>query len=232
MVDANNFTITASDTLVTSGDVVVKRNMKGSYEFAETLDLGAVFSLDLKRHFLTEGFYIGTLFDDRTALIDTWEDFDGSEATGVNSKILVAVSQDMSSYTAFNEFANGTFKGRGFKFKAELETNDPAQNIKISQLGFSASLLRRTEQSNVLTANGSTNVSFTNTFFTGATGLDAAPNSNPPSIGITALNLNAGEFFQVSSIDGAGFTIVFKDSGGSAINGKEFTFQAVGFGKG
>ena len=232
VVDANNFTITASDTLVTSGDVVVKRNMKGSYEFAETLDLGAVFSLDLKRHFLTEGFYIGTLFDDRTALIDTWEDFDGSEATGVNSKILVAVSQDMSSYTAFNEFANGTFKGRGFKFKAELETNDPAQNIKISQLGFSASLLRRTEQSNVLTANGSTNVSFTNTFFTGATGLDAAPNSNPPSIGITALNLNAGEFFQVSSIDGAGFTIVFKDSGGSAINGKEFTFQAVGFGKG
>ena len=144
VVDANNFTITASDTLVTSGDVVVKRNMKGSYEFAQTLDLGAVFSLDLKRHFLTEGFYIGTLFDDRTALIDTWEDFDGAEATSVNSKILVAVSQDMSSYTGFNEFANGTFKGRGFKFKAELETDDPAQNIKISQLGFTASLVRRT----------------------------------------------------------------------------------------
>ncbi len=232
VVDANNFTITASDTLVTSGDVVVKRNMKGSYEFAQTLDLGGIFSLDLKRHFLTEGFYIGTLFDDRTALIDTWEDFDGAEATSVNSKILVAVSQDMSSYTGFNEFANGTFKGRGFKFKAELETDDPAQNIKISQLGFTASLVRRTEQSNVLTANGSTNVTFTNTFFTGATGLDAGQNSNPPSIGITALNLNAGEFFQVSSIDGSGFTIVFKDSGGNAINGKEFTFQAVGFGKG
>ena len=232
VVDANNFTITASDTLVTSGDVVVKRNMKGSYEFAQTLDLGGIFSLDLKRHFLTEGFYIGTLFDDRTALIDTWEDFDGAEATSVNSKILVAVSQDMSSYTGFNEFANGTFKGRGFKFKAELETDDPAQNIKISQLGFTASLVRRTEQSNVLTANGSTNVTFTNTFFTGATGLDAGQNSNPPSIGITALNLNAGEFFQVSNITGTGFTIVFKDSGGSPINGKEFTFQAVGFGKG
>ena len=84
----------------------------------------------------------------------------------------------------------------------------------------------------MLTANGSTNVTFANTFFTGATGLDAGPNSNPPSVGITCQNLAAGEFFQLSNITGTGFTIVFKDSGGSPINGKEFTFQAVGFGKG
>ena len=75
-------------------------------------------------------------------------------------------------------------------------------------------------------------MSFTHTFFTGATGLDATANSNPPSIGITALNLDAGEFFQVSNITGTGFTIVFKDSSGNPINGKQFTFQAVGFGKG
>ena len=75
-------------------------------------------------------------------------------------------------------------------------------------------------------------MSFTNSFFTGATGLDATANSNPPSIGITALNLGVGEFFQVSNITGTGFTIVFKDSSGNPINGKQFTFQAVGFGKG
>ena len=242
VVDANTFTVTASAALTTSGDVIVKRNMKGHYDFDNIVDLGGVFSLDLKRHFLTEGFYVGTLFDSRTELIDTWTDFDGAEATNVNAKILVAVTTAApsgSNYTAsdftnkpFNTFANGTYKGRGFKFKSELTSDDPAQNIKITELGFTASLLRRTEQSNVLTANGSTNVTFTNSFFTGATGLNAGVNSNPPSIGITALNLDAGEFFQVSNITGTGFTIVFKDSGGNAINGKQFTFQAVGFGKG
>ena len=242
VTDANVFTVTASDALTTSGDVVVKRNMKGHYDFDNFVDLGGVFSLDLKRHFLTEGFYIGTLFDSRTELIDTWTDFDGAEATDVNAKILVAVTSTApsgSNYAdsdfnnkPFNIFANGTYKGRGFKFRSELTTNDPAQNIKITELGFTATLLRRTEQSNVITANGSTNVSFTNTFFTGATGLDAGQNSNPPSIGITCQNLAAGEFFQLSNITGTGFTIVFKDSSGNPINGKEFTFQAVGFGKG
>ena len=56
--------------------------------------------------------------------------------------------------------------------------------------------------------------------------------ATPPAIGITSLNLNAGEFFQLSNITGTGFTIVFKDSSSNPINGKQFTFQAVGFGKG
>jgi hypothetical protein len=57
-------------------------------------------------------------------------------------------------------------------------------------------------------------------------------NSNLPAIGITAQNLGAGEFFQLSNISGTGFTIVFKDSSNNPINGKQFTYQAVGFGKG
>ena len=211
-------------------------NASGEYAFNTVLDLGGVFSLDLKRHFLSEGFYIGTLFDSRTALIDTWTDFDGAEATAVNAKLLVATTQDNPSsgsptFTAFQTFANGTYKGRGFKFKTELTSGDPAQNIRISQLGYTASLQRRVEQSNALTANGSTNVTFTNTFFVGTSSLLGA-NSNLPAIGITAQNLGAGEFFQISNISGTGFTIVFKDSGGNAINGKQFTYQAVGFGKG
>ena len=211
-------------------------NPSGEYAFNTVLDLGGVFSLDLKRHFLSEGFYIGTLFDSRTALIDTWTDFDGAEATAVNAKLLVATTQDdpsgsTTSFTAFQTFANGTYKGRGFKFKTELTSGDPAQNIRIIQLGYTATLQRRVEQSNTLTANGSTNVTFNNSFFVGTSSILGA-NSNLPSIGITAQNLDIGEFFQLSNISGTGFTIVFKDNGGNPINGKQFTYQAVGFGKG
>ena len=227
-------------TFDTSADALTltnpSTNASGEYAFNTVLDLGGVFSLDLKRHFLSEGYYIGTLFDSRTALIDTWTDFDGAEATAVNAKLLVATTQDNPSsgsatFTAFQTFANGTYKGRGFKFKTELSSADPAQNIRISQLGYVASLQRRVEQSNVLVANGTRNVTFSNAFFVGTSSLLGA-NSNLPSVGITAKNLSAGEFFQISNVSATGFTIVFKDSSNNPINGKEFTYQAVGFGKG
>ena len=108
---------------------------EGTYDFGgtaggDTLDLGGVFSLDLKRHFLTEGFYPSDLFDSR-GLIDDITDFDGATATEVNAEMLVRVTQDNPSgsptYTDFQTFANGTYKGRGFQFRAKLTSNDVAK---------------------------------------------------------------------------------------------------------
>lgn len=213
-------------------------NATGEYEFNEVLDLGAVFSLDLKRHVLSEGFYSGSLFDSRTALIDTWTDFDGATATSVNCEVLVAVTQDNPSsgsptYTAFQTFVNGTYKGRGFKFKAVLTSTDPAQNIHISELGYSATFQRRTEQSATAIASGSgvKNITFSNPFFTGTSALLGA-NSNLPSIGITATdNITSGDYFQVTNISSTGFSVHFKNSSNASIN-RNFNFSAVGFGKG
>jgi predicted phage tail protein len=213
-------------------------NATGEYEFNEVLDLGAVFSLDLKRHVLSEGFYSGSLFDSRTALIDTWTDFDGATATSVNCEVLVAVTQDNPSsgsptFTAFQTFVNGTYKGRGFKFKAVLTSTDPAQNIHISELGYTATFQRRTEQSATAIASGSAvkNITFSNPFFVGTSALLGA-NSNLPSIGITATdNITSGDYFQVTNISSTGFSVHFKDSSNASIN-RNFNFSAVGFGKG
>ena len=213
-------------------------NATGEYDFNEVLDLGAVFSLDLKRHVLSEGFYSGSLFDSRTALIDTWTDFDGATATSVNCEVLVAVTQDNPSsgsptFTAFQTFVNGTYKGRGFKFKAVLTSTDPAQNIHISELGYTATFQRRTEQSATAIASGSgvKNITFSNAFFTGTSALLGA-NSNLPSIGITATdNISSGDYFQVTNISSTGFSVHFKDSSNASIN-RNFNFSAVGFGKG
>ena len=213
-------------------------NSTGEYAFNEVLDLGGVFSLDLKRHVLSEGFYSGSLFDSRTALIDTWTDFDGATATSVNCEVLVAVTQDNPSsgsptFTAFQTFVNGTYKGRGFKFKAVLTSTDPAQNIHISELGYTATFQRRTEQSATAIASGSgvKNITFSSPFFTGTSALLGA-NSNLPSIGITATdNITSGDYFQVTNISSTGFSVHFKDSSNASIN-RNFNFSAVGFGKG
>ena len=212
---------------------------EGTYDFGgtaggDTLDLGGVFSLDLKRHFLTEGFYPSDLFDSR-GLIDDITDFDGLTATEVNAEMLVRVTQDNPSgsptYTDFQTFANGTYKGRGFQFRAKLTSKDTAQDIKVSQLGYTASLQRRTEQGN-LTASGAgaKAITFTHPFFTGTSALLGA-NSNLPSIGINAQNMASGDYFEVSSVTGTGFTVHFKNSSNASID-RNFTYQAVGFGKG
>ena len=212
----------------------------GTYDFggaagSTTLDLGGVFSLDLKRHFLTEGFYPSDLFDSR-GLIDDITDFDGATATDVNAEMLVRVTQDnpgsgSPTYSDFQTFANGTYKGRGFQFRAKLTSNDTAQDIRVSQLGYTASLQRRTEQGN-LTASGAgaKAITFTHPFFTGTSALLGA-NSNLPSIGINAQNMASGDYFEVSSVSGTGFTVHFKNSSNASID-RNFTYQAVGFGKG
>ena len=65
----------------------------GTYNFANTLDLGGKQPLVLQRHFVTKGFYNNQLFDDRSAFIETWTDFDGTTvAIDVNAKLLVATT--------------------------------------------------------------------------------------------------------------------------------------------
>ena len=212
----------------------------GTYDFGgtaggDTLDLGGVFSLDLKRHFLTEAFYPSDLFDSR-GLIDDITDFDGATATEVNAEMLVRVTQDnptsgSPTYTDFQTFANGTYKGRGFQFRAKLTSDDTAQDIKVSQLGYTASIQRRTEQGN-LTASGAgqKNITFQHPFFVGTSSILGA-NSNLPSVGINAQNMVSGDYFLVTNVSSTGFTVEFKNSSNASID-RNFTYQAVGFGKG
>ena len=210
-------------------------NVSGTYDFVDTLDLGATFSLTLKRHFQGSGFYVGDEFDNRTDNIDTWTDFDGTVANDANAKIAVRTTTDNPSssptYTSFNDFANGVFNGRGFQFRITLETADVAQNMNLQQAGYTATMPSRTEQSSVIASGaGAKAVTFTAPFFVGTSALGNL-NSFLPSVNISPQNMATGDFFELSSISGTGFTVHFKNSSNASID-RNFTYSAVGFGKG
>ena len=207
----------------------------GTYDFANTLDLGAVFSVNLKRHFSGAGYYPSSLFDSRTGNVDTWTDWDGDVADEANAKLAVRTTTDNPSgsptYTTFNDFANGTFRGRGFQFRATLETTDPAQNMLVQQLGYVATMPSRTEQSAVIASGtGAKAVTFTHPFFVGTSGLGNL-NNFLPSVVVSPQNMATGDYFELSSITGTGFTVHFKNSSNASIN-RNFTYSAAGFGKG
>ena len=222
--------------LLTSMDYPGDVQEIGTYEFANTVDLGAVFSLDLSRFFVTAGFFPNDLVDSRTAEVDDWADWDGGIIDQVNAKLYLRRTPDnpasSPTWSSWQEFVNGTFLGRGFQFKAELSSSNPAQNILINQLGYEATFQRRTEQSVVALASGAASyaVTFDKPFFTG-TALLGGLNTSLPSIGITAQNLSQGDFFNVTNVTSSGFDVIFRNSAGTAVS-RNFLWSAVGFGKG
>ena len=231
LAGTGNFDSSSSIDDETSIDDIGGVSTTGTYLFNETLDLGAVYSLDLRKHILTDSVYSADLIDS-VADIDARQDFDGTSSVDTNAEVFVQTSQDASNYSGFQKFANGTFKARSFKFKCVLTTQDTNQDIRVSQLGYFAEFQRRVEQSTTTIASGAgaKAVTFNSPFFTGTSALLGA-NSNPPAIGITAFNMASGDFFELTSISSTGFSVHFKNSSGSSVD-RNFNFTAIGFGKG
>ena len=223
-------------------------NATGEYAFKDILDLGGVFSLDLKRVIRSIGFVIGSDIETIIPSGSFWDDyatdgnFDGAAADEANCQVLVATSQTASgTFGSFNNFANGTFKGRRFKFKLILETTNVSQNMNVQQAGYTAEFQARTERSYQTGGSTSTaaqqsgtsssglDVTFGTPFFVGTSSLGGA-NAFLPSVGITIQDASAGDYFVLSGVTGTGFNIKIKN--GTTFLDKQFTFQAVGYGKG
>jgi len=222
--------------LISAFDYLSDTWPEGNYVFTNTLDLGAVFSLDLSRYFVTRGFFPNDLIDSRTAEIDFWSDFDGAVNDSVNSVLYLRRTNDDPSgtptWSAYQPFVTGTFLARGFEFKAVLQSGDPAENILIDELGYDASFQRRIEQSNGNIASGAAakTVTFEKAFFTGTASIGGV-NAYLPSIGITAQNMATGDFFTLGTVTGTTFQVTFRNAAGTAID-RNFTYTAVGYGRG
>ena len=97
--------ITDFDSIVSFDSLGITSQTFGTYDFANKLDLGGKQPLRLTRHIVSQGFYPSDLFDDRTALIDTWTDFDGAKAEDVNAKLLVSTSDSAASTSVSATYA-------------------------------------------------------------------------------------------------------------------------------
>ena len=142
-----------------------------------------------------------------------------------------------ANFSQFNTFANGEYTARGFKFKCELESNDPAQNINVTELGFEASVKRRTETVNnaiasqCATTNSAKTVTFGDPFFAGTGSLGGSTTAFAPSIGITLDGAVSGDYFKITSVTGSQFVIETRDVNNN-FKDLSFKYTAIGFGKG
>jgi predicted phage tail protein len=208
---------------VTNIDYYGATSSTGSYEFLNTLDLGAVYDMDLRSILQTRAFEPGNYVDDRSEDIDLWDDIDGDDLSATNASLYVRATNDNPSGTPtwglWQPFVNGTTRGRGFQFKLQAATSNPTQNLIVEQLGVVTQFQRRTEtQRNLSSGAGTYTVTFPKAFYA------------TPSVGITAQDMATGDYFTLSNATRTGFQITFRNSGGSIVN-RNFDYQAVGHGR-
>ena len=232
---SENGLILASDTLVddmaTDGnwdglgfiDYIGGAVPEGSYEFYETLDLGGVYDIDLRNILKTRAFEPGNAWDDRLDFIDLWDDIDGDDLGAANCQLYVRHTNDNPAGTptwgSWQPFVNNTTRGRGFQFKMISTSSNVAQNVVVEELGVITQFQRRIEtQRNLTSGAGSYAVTFPTAFY------------GVPSVGITAQDMDAGDYFTVTGISRTGFTVTFRDSGATIVS-KTFDYQAVGHGR-
>ena len=107
----------------------------------------------------------------------------------------------------------------------------------ITELGFEASVKRRTETVNTAIASqcatnsAAKTVTFGDPFFPGTGSLGGSTTAFAPSIGITLDGAVSGDYFKITSVTGTQFVIETRDSS-NAFKDLSFKYTAIGFGKG
>jgi len=114
----------------------------GTYDFASGFDLTTVKRVRLTSSISAVSINPNDLIDERTALLDDWEDFDGTLQASSDCRVQVRETDDDPSgsptWSAWNNLDSAEFEARGFDFRAILTTDDPAFNTRVSQLSVVA----------------------------------------------------------------------------------------------
>ena len=232
-----NFTGSKSNTVYDSSldalKLAVTNNAtatSGEYIFANSIDLGQAYDVNLRKVLEANTFYTATLWDSRTDLIDTWGSIDtigsaNANATKGNAAVYVRSTNDNPSgsptWSAYKEFSNVLITGRAFQFKAILTSSDTTQNIAVTELGATLELQGRTESISTPVTTGSSQytVSFSKPF------------KQTPNIVITQTSngQQSGDRFVLANESRTGFQISWFN--GSAAAARSFVWAASGFGK-
>lgn len=196
---------------------------EATYNFQNTVDLGAVYPSRITAYLNVEAFDVDDFIDSRVEPIDAWLDFDGNAITDVYAKLYMRTTEDdpggSPTWTDWKPFFIGEYTARGYEFYLHMSTDNLSHNIVIKDLEITIDMPDRTEsQRNLVSGPGAYSATYPYPFW------------ETPSIVITAYNMGTGDYFEVGSQTEAGFSVTFRNSGGTAVS-RTFDYVAKGYGR-
>jgi len=197
-------------------------NFSGKYMFANTLDLGAVYTSTL-----TAGLDIVGL--DISDNVDTWQDMDNVESfdSSVNPSqwgvaLEVRTTDDAPTispvWTAWKKFIVGEYTARAFEWRVNLTSLESGITPKITGLSVQVDMPDRVESGENITSGANVkSVSF------------ATPFKTSPAIGVSIEDMATGDYYTITNKTTNGFNIEFLDRSDNTVN-RTFDYVATGYG--
>jgi hypothetical protein len=192
------------------------------------VNLGAVYTsrvtafVDVNRFDYVNTFDVAEgLFDNREGFFDG--DPNAFDDTGVTLQI-ATTNDDPSGTPTWSDFRNffvGDYTARGYKFRMLLNSVDSSATPTVSSLSVTIDMPDRVTSGEDIASGtdaGGKVVNFSPAF------------KAAPAIGVAAQNLVSGDYYEIVSKTASGFTIRFKDSGGTVID-RTFDYVAKGYGE-
>ena len=220
---SGDFDLGGTDT--TSNPTYYASNIESSgvYIGGNTITLDAIYdatfqtTIDMIANDLYDLFDAGrgaSLFDDAPG------PFDGSSGTQCNA--FLQAGSSTSSLGAITTYADisqqATIKGRYFKFRLKLTSDDNNARPEVSKMQIKLVLEKRLESDeDVASGAGAKAITYTNAFYAS------------PAVGIAAQNMATGDYYTISSKTKTGFTITFYNSSAAAQD-RTFDYVAKGYG--
>lgn len=199
-------------------------NVEGTYDFP-IIDVGGIFTSRVTIACEFTRFDSTTLFDSFSGNFDSREGlFDGAytEFDDVNVEILIATSNDNSSYTDYRNYVLGDYKARYIKLRAKLTTTTTTAAPAVSLLSATIDMPDRTYgEGNIASGTSASGkvITYSPAF------------KEVQALGITASNLDQNEHYVISNKSATGFTITFyQGSGTGNVVDRTFDYVAKGYG--
>ena len=218
-----DFDLGGTDT--TSNPTYYASNIESSgvYIGGNTITLDAIYDATFQTTIDMIANDLYDLFDagrGASAFDDAPGPFDGSSGTQCNA--FLQAGSSTSSLGAITTYADvsqqATIKGRYFKFRLKLTSDDNQARPEVSKMQVKLVLEKRLESDeDVASGAGAKAITYTNAFYAS------------PAVGIAAQNMATGDYYTISSKTKTGFTITFYNSSAAAQD-RNFDYVAKGYG--
>lgn len=187
----------------------------GMYLFANNIDLGHIFTSRVTADLQSWGY-------NPNDTVDLWIDIDslssieGNVINDVSARLWIRTSNDAIIYSEWTPLFVGDYTARAFEFKLEL-VNYGTNNIAVTQCSVQVDMPDIIQASEDIVSGATTySVTYPNAYYTS------------PALGITAQNMQTGDYYEITNKLNTGFDIIFKDQSNSAIS-RVFDYIAKGY---
>lgn len=195
----------------------------GTYTFANSIDLGAVYTSRVLADIEVAGINLLDNFDTIENL-DLVEDLDTVvDPSAYDVRLQIRTTNDDPSgaptWTSWQNLIVGDYTARAFEFRAVLIGKESGITPYITGLSVTVDMPDRIEAQHDLTSDAAgATVDFTHAF------------KAVPAVAVTGNDMDTGDYFTVSSVTETGFDIRFFNASGTGVV-RQFDYVAKGFGK-